>query len=790
MTENWNRADHAIVAYAQWVLRWRWLLIFAAVLVALGAGYGGTNLAFNNNYRVFFSEDNPQRQAFDEIQDTYTRNDTLLFTVSPDDGQVFTPQVLEAVIELSDQSWRLPFALRVDSVTNFQNTRSEFDDLVVSDLVIDPQNMSADEIAAARDTALSEPALLNRLISPDAAVTGVSVALQMPDAEEDNAAAQKAVSDVMRLAREMVTQFEADYPNLDLKLTGSVAMNNAFFEAAINDIKTLVPFMYLGIVIMMMLLVRCISSTIATVIVIAFSIVTGMGLAGWFGIQLTSPSASAPTVIMTLAVADCIHIIVSMFSSMRHGKNKQEAIVESLRINMQPVFLTSATTAIGFLTMNFSEVPPFRDLGNISAMGVMAAFFFSVVLLPPLLSILPCRTRPTASRTSEWIDGFADFVVSKSNPLLIGMTLISVLILAFVPANELDDEFVQYFGKTIDFRTDTDYTVKNLTGISQVHYSIPAGETSGVSDPAFLQQLDAFTEWYRQQPGVVHVNSLTDVFKRLNRVLHGDDPQWYRLPDDREMAAQYLLLYELSLPFGLDLNNQLNIDKSATQFVATTGSLSSVNLRALVADSEQWLRENAPELATTGIGISVMFSHISERNIRSMLVGALLGLVLISGLLLIALRSVRIGLLSLLPNLLPIGLAFGIWGFFVGQVNVAASIVSGMILGIIVDDTVHFLSKYLRARRERGYSPTDAVRFAFHTVGIALIVTTLILIAGFSVLSFSDFEINATMGSLTAIGIAVALIIDFLLLPPLLIKLDKGWGSATIPRKEASYVST
>ncbi|MDH3587802.1 MAG: MMPL family transporter, partial [Gammaproteobacteria bacterium] len=743
---------------------------------------------------VFFSEDNPQRQAFDKIQDTYTRNDTLLFTITPRGGDVFEPEVLSAIIELTDAGWQLPYALRVDSITNFQHTRSELDDLIVTDLFEDPESLSAGEIAVAREVALNEPVLRDRLIAPDSRTTAVFVTFQMPDPEQDSGEAQQAVSELIALSRDLVQQFEADYPGLDLRMTGSIAMNNAFFEASIDDLKKLVPLMYMGIIIVMLLLVRCASSTLATVIVIALSIVTGMGLAGWLGIKLTSPSASAPTVIMTLAVADCIHIIVSMFNAMRRGMDKQAAIVESMRINMQPVFLTSATTAIGFLTMNFSDVPPFRDLGNIAAMGVMAAFFFAAFFLPAVLSLLPCRKAPVDHPTTVWIDRFATFVVERSNALLVVMMLASITLLAFIPANELDDEFVEYFGESIEFRRDTDYTIQNLTGINQVHYSIPAGESNGVSDPQFLKQLDSFAQWYRDQPGVVHVNTLSDTFKRLNRVLHGDDPSWYRLPEQRDMAAQYLLLYELSLPFGLDLNNQLNIDKSATQFVATMESLSSVQLRGLVARSEQWLVDNTPDLATTGIGISVMFSHISDRNIRSMLGGALLGLALISGLLLVALRSFRIGLLSLLPNLLPIGLAFGIWGIAVGQVNVAASVVSGMILGIIVDDTVHFLSKYLRARRERGLDAPDAVRYAFHTVGLALTVTTVILIAGFGVLSFSAFEINGTMGALTAIGIAIALIVDFLLLPPLLIRLDKRrtptTTTGTDTEEEPVYAST
>ncbi len=790
MTRTWTRADHAVVAYAEGLLRFRWLVIVAAVLLAVVAGYGAQHLSFNNNYRVFFSEDNPQRKAFDEIQNTYTRNDTLLFVVAPAGGDVFEPAVLDAIIELTDAGWQLPHALRVDSITNFQHTRSELDDLIVADLVADPRALSDRELENARNVALAEPVLRDRLIAPDSSHSAVFVTFQLPDPEEDSAAAQSAVTSVIAQARALVADFEARYPDLDLRMTGSVAMNNAFFEAAINDLRKLVPLMYLGIIVTMLLLVRCVSSTLATVIVIALSIATGMGLAGWLGIKLTSPSASAPTVIMTLAVADCIHVIVSMFNAMRRGMPKREAIVESLRINMQPIFLTSATTAIGFLTMNFSDVPPFRDLGNITAMGVMAAFLFSVTFLPALLSLLPCRKRVSNDRTTVMVDRFANFVVERRNALLAGMAVASVVLLALIPVNELDDEFVQYFGESIEFRRDTDYTIGNLTGIAQVHYSMPAGESNGVSDPEFLRQLDAFVQWYREQPGVVHVNSITDTFKRLNRVLHGDDPAWYRLPERRDLAAQYLLLYELSLPFGLDLNNQLNIDKSATQLIVATESLSSVELRALVAESEQWLAEYTPELATTGIGISVMFSHISERNIRSMLGGALLGLVLISGLLLVALRSLRIGLLSLLPNLLPIGLAFGLWGILVGQVNVAASVVSGMILGIIVDDTVHFLSKYLRARRERGLYPADAVRYAFHTVGLALTVTTLILIAGFGVLSFSDFEINGTMGALTAIGIAAALVVDFLLLPPLLIKLDKRQTKTRESSEETVYVST
>jgi predicted RND superfamily exporter protein len=261
--------------------------------------------------------------------------------------------------------------------------------------------------------------------------------------------------------------------------------------------------------------------------------------------------------------------------------------------------------------------------------------------------------------------------------------------------------------------------------------------------------------------------------RRLNMNMHADDPAWYRLPDERELAAQYLLLYEMSLPYGLDLNNQIDVAKSATRLIVSLENVSSNTLLGIERQAQEWLRENAPHLQSSGASSAIMFAYIGQRNIHSMLRGTTFALVLISLVMIVALRSFRIGLVSLLPNLAPAAMGFGLWGLVSGQVGLGLSVVAGMTLGIVVDDSVHFLSKYLRARRERGLDAADAVRYAFHTVGTALLVTTLVLIAGFLVLTQSGFKVNADMGLLTAVTIALALVADFLLLPPLLMKVDR-----------------
>ena len=267
---------------------------------------------------------------------------------------------------------------------------------------------------------------------------------------------------------------------------------------------------------------------------------------------------------------------------------------------------------------------------------------------------------------------------------------------------------------------------------------------------------------------------LTDIFKRLNKNMHGDDESYYRLPDNRELAAQYLLLYEMSLPYGLDLNNQINVDKSATRLTVSVENITSRELIRLVKSGEGWLRENAPEsMRTHGVGPGVMFSYISSRNVSSMLLGTLIAIGLIGLTLMLAFRSVRYGIISFVPNLIPATIAFGLWGLFVGQINLGLSIVSGMCLGIIVDDTVHFLSKYLRARREKNLDAEGAVRYAFSTVGTALVVTSIVLASGFAILAQSTFSFNGDMGKMSALIIVLALVADLLFLPALLIYLDK-----------------
>lgn len=743
-------------------------VILLSILFVFGSAYGAKNLVFKSDYRVFFSEENPQLTAFESMQKVYSKSDNVAFIISPNNGEVFTPQTLKAIQDLTTESWQLPFSTRVDSITNFQHTWSEEDDMFVEDLVLDAEAVTDADMLRLKEIAVNEPLLVHKIISPEAHVTVVNVTVQLPGINP-----VEEVPQVVIKAREMKAQFLENNPDITVRLSGMVMMNNSFAESSLSDNATLVPIMFGVVLLGMIFLLRTFSGTFATVIIIIFTIISTMGLAGHTGFFLTGPSSTTPIMVLTLAVADCIHILTTMFYEMRQGVEKKKAIRDSLRINFQPILLTSVTTAIGFLSLNFSDSPPFRDLGNMVAAGVMLAFVFSVTLFPAMLTLLPLRVKQLKEGKNDFMHKLADFVVHNRKVLLPGMSAIMISIIIFMPQNELNDDFVKYFDQTVPFRQATDYMQDNLSGMSTMEISIETGESSGINDPNFLHSVGNLTEWLRAQPETDHVNSLSDIIKRLNKNMHGDDPNYYKLPTDRELSAQYLLLYEMSLPYGLDLNNQLNVDKSSTRVIATFRNLTSTEQIEIEKRIYTWFAENAPKYEVDIASPNLMFAHIGQRNIVSMLLGTTIALVLISIILGFALKSVKFGFISLIPNIAPAAMGFGAWYLIDGQIGLALSVVAGMTLGIIVDDTVHFLSKYLHARRDRNKDPKAAVGYAFASVGRALWITTIVLVAGFMVLAQSSFKINADMGLLTAITIFIALIVDFLFLPALLMKLDK-----------------
>lgn len=754
------------------VIRHPWITILLVLVLGIGAAIGGKNLYFRGDYKVFFEKEFPQLVAFEEMQRLFNKNDNVSIIVVPKDGSVFTPAMMAQIKELTDEAWQTPYSSRVDSITNYQHTWAEEDDLIVEDLILELDIIDQPLIQRAQAVSTSEPHLVNRLVSADGRVAVVNITVQLPDKENNT----QEVVEITEFAKQLTDRFAEQYQTADFYHTGVILMNYSFATEGQKDMSTLIPLMFLAIILMLAILLRSVLAMLATLTVIILTIVATMGLGGWLGYFLSTGTINVPIVVMTLAVADCVHIVASTQFAMRQGKSQQEAVAFAMELNLMPVFITSATTAIGFITLMFSESPVLADFGELCAIGVMLAFVFSVTIMPALLRVLPMRVT-VAPEHQGGMERFSDWVVTHHKVLLPVTGIIMLGFAALIPQNQINDEATKYFDTSTEFRQSVDKQEELISGMSLINWALYSDESNGISNPEFLQVVEDFSQWLRQQPEVDHVATISDTIKRLNKSMNADDESYYQLPGERELTAQYLLMYEMSLPYGLDLNNQLNIDKSSTQVVSTLKNLGSKEYVALEQRALEWFEQRAPQYRLAGSSPTLMFSHIGETNMDSMLISMVVAMFLISGLLVVALKSLRLGVISLIPNIMPAAVGFGIWALISGEINLGLSIVVSMTLGIIVDDTVHFLSKYQRARVE-GMHTEAAVRYAFSSVGRALVITTLVLCVGFSLLTLSAFRMNADMGLATALIIFIALLVDFLFLPAFLLVADKRELSA------------
>ena len=752
----------------EWVVGARYIVIAATLLLAGMAASGAVFLKPSTDYRAFFNDDSPELLTLESLENTYEKSDNVLLMIVPEDRDATSEQALQAAVWLTERAWQTPYASRVDSIANFQHTTADDDGLMVRDLVDPARTGDPQERSRVRETALADPRLAGNLLARDGAVSAVNVTVKLPDG--DDAA---SIAEVTEFARAIVAEAKERFPGIDFRPVGTVIVNQTFSEATLATVGTVLPASIAIMVVILGILTRGIAGIAATGGVVLLSIVAAMGLAGWVGIPLSTSTSATPIIVLTLAVANCLHVLVAVQERLGADCPRQRAAVQSIRENLKPIFLANLTTAFGFLMMNFSEVPPYRHLGTLVAIGAGVSFVLSVTFLPALLSMLPMRPR-RSPQSRFGINAIAEFALRRRTLLLWISAGIVIGLAAAVPRNELNDVLTNFFDESFQLRKDTEFLDENLSGNTVVEYSIEAGGPGEIAKPEFLEDVSAFAEWFRAQPETRHVLVISDTFRQLNKSMHGDDPAHYRIPESRELAAQFLLLYEFSLPFGLDVNNRVDVSRSATRMTVTAKTLSTKDLLAFDARAKSWLAGNAPSFASVeSSGAALMFAHLGQRNIRAMLLGTAIAFLGVSALLVFAFRSLRLGLVSLVPNFVPGLMGFGIWGLIVGEVGLALSVVMAMTIGIVVDDTVHFLSKYLHARRELGRSPEDAVRYAFQTVGRALYATTVILVAGFLVLGMSSFAPTGQMGQLTALVIALALVCDFLLLPSLLLAVDR-----------------
>ena len=514
------------------------------------------------------------------------------------------------------------------------------------------------------------------------------------------------------------------------------------------------------------------SFALAIAAVSVMSVGLTVGAVGWAQVPFNQISNMGPLVVFMIAMADSIHLVSVYLQGLHKSLSKFEALRESLRVNIQPVTLATVTTAMGFLSLNYCASPGIYGFGNVVAIGVVWAFLVTFTLLPALILLLPVKKVPKPLGVKGFINFVANVVANHGTPLFWGSLTLIAVTFAMLPLNKVDFDRFSFIDKDSDFHTVISALAEKIGNDQSLVYSIDSGKYYGITEPEFLRKIEEFSLWLEEQPQTSFVTSYTGFLKNRNMAENDNDPAWEVLPEDNLQIIDYLVGYQLVQEIEPQLEPIFNADYSAIRLVVGTSNLSNVQLLDFSEQIEDWITLNMdPAYDVLHGDNSILYARLNKTISLQLMEGFTVSFLLITATLLVGLKSVRYGLLSIIPNLFPATIVFGIWGLLVGELSPYILMLFSISIGLVVDDSVHVLSKYIVARRE-GNSPEAAVQYSLDRAGSAITITTLSLAIGTFILVLSNTFYYQNVALLLTPIIITALLLDLLFLPPLLVRFD------------------
>lgn len=743
-------------------------LLFAGITLALIGILGSQllHMAFNGNIKVMFDANDAHYQQLQLLEEEYAESNYLVMLYAPADHDVYSQQSLTSLKTLTDRLWQLPYVMRVDALSEQTQLGVDEDTLSITPLVNYANGKPTTASEQIEQYLQQHPQVKARLLADYGDMYLITASIQLTGDH------LPAVLSLNEAARTLQAETLAANPGAALYLNGDIVLEDAMLQVTMDDIIRVNPIVFVAIFLLLGLFLRSWVAIAAASAVAGASTALATGLHVMLGFEMNPITMMAPAVVLVIAVADSIHVLTHYVLQRRAGAAVEQALSESLRHNLSPIFWTSVTTAVGFLGMNFGDSPPFRAMGNMAAIGVLCALITTFTILPSVVMLFPGEQPRAPMNLARHMRTLSRWVISMPRQLLFSILLIAVSLCLFIPRMELNDNINEYFDESLPIYESIQVATGQTSGAQFIVYSLDAGEPDGVNQTDFLTQVESFSDWLAAQPEVRGVHSYLDLVKQINQTMHADDPDYYRIPDDDALISQYLLLYEMTLPAGMDLTQDLNIDRSALKLTVNVRDGDNQSMMALEQRIDRWLATNQPELRSQGSSQLLMFAHMGHKIMLSMIAGSAFTLVFITLFMIAALRSLRFGLLSLIPNVFPALVVYGLWAILVGHVNHAAAMTFSICLGLVVDDTIHFMSRYLHFRRE-GVAANSAIEQTFASAGTAIVITSLTLICGVILLSLSHFTVNDTMSLMLAGIISAALLFDLLFLPSLLLWVDR-----------------
>jgi len=744
--------------YIKFLFTFRWYLSLGIPLLVLLFALTLKNASVDGSFKIWFDKDSKILRDYESFKENFS-NDDAVTIVFRDENGLFNKKALHSIENISQKFSELDYVVEVITLLNYRYIHADAQDpdsVKVDDFIEDIDRLDEQMLLSKKRLALNDKRLVNLFISPDATTTIIIARL---DSEDDVDKSEIIMNDAQRIVDE-----ESRRTGYKFWLNGGPAMIQAFIKTAKSDSIIFTPLVFLLSLLLLVGLFRRFSGAFAPLMVVFLTSLLVLSMQVVLGYKLNSFTINIPVFIVAIGIADAIHIYGIWLKHRSRGFDTKISVTHSLEKNFLAILFTSLTTAVGFASLSFSAVVPIATLGIAIASASVLAFFISIVWLPAFLLLLTKEIKPKRrdlqKSKKHW--NYGAFVLRHNKRIILLWLMLMVLLIIGVFRLQVDTNMIRYFSKNSEIRKSAEFVMNNLTGAVSYEMIVDSGKKDGIKEPKFLQTVEHFSQDFKEKfTDVRYIKSIKDIVVDYNKIINHSDS----VPKSRELIAQYLLLHTMTdnISTFMDFEQRRLRITSAVNLVNTSQDLKMINY------AKRWWENTPYHLLITGK--TAMNAYLQSDVANTIIYSLSITLVLVSFMMLLIFRRVKILWILLLPNILPVVLVLGFMGWIGINIDIGVAITGAIIIGVAVDDTIHFLFKYFDAKK-RGLGMAEAFDEVYAYAGKAIIFTTLVLSLSFSILIFSDFLPNRNFGIITAFALGIAMILDLFLLPALLSVFD------------------
>ncbi|MDM5271390.1 MMPL family transporter [Sulfurovum sp. zt1-1] len=747
--------------YINFLDKYKYILIVLITIVVGIFSLFLKDLSFEGSYRIWFDKDSKIIKNYDLFRTTFSGDDTFIVAFKDQNG-IFNPKAVQIILELTQEFKKIDGVQKVDSLTNYQYISAIDDDLMIEDFIYD---LNVD-LKEKKELALQDRLILNQLISEDGKTTMLAVRLSsnIGTNEEVNIA-------VFKKLLEITNQYSS-MSGYNFYISGTPAVTASLVTISQGDAKILMPLAIIIVVLLLFFIFRNFVGIFVPTLIVLFTFLIVLSIQVIAGYKLNNFTVNIPSFISAIAIAGCMHLFLSWAYYKEKVKTNKEAVYRAMKSNIIPIALTSLTTAIGFASLGISEIEPISTLGLAITSGATWAFVFTITIAPAILLTLKDDYRFQLPRFLNLLNtqGYGAFITKNNKKIVFGFIFFSLIISYGLKDIKVDSNSIKYFSEDTVVRSGSDFVEKNLTGSMVYEIILDSKQKEGVKKPEFLYKIVQFEKEFKAKfENVRFTTSLKDIIIRMQKVLNPVSSD--TIPKTQNLVAQYLLLYSMSLPQGMEINDKIDTSEQYLRFSINSNIVDTSKDLEMISWIKEWWKNNSNYSADVQ-GQTAIFAYMQSSITDTLIISISSTLMIVTLIMFLIFRNLKILWLFIVPNIAPVILVAGIMGYLGITIDIGIAISAAVILGIAVDDTVHFFSKFFDAIKTKSFE--ESIDYVISHSGNAMILTTFILSSTFSLFAVSDFIPNVNFAIVTVCALNVALLLDLVLLPALLSLFYKG----------------